>query len=283
MAKIDVHVLSYAGFNESWHQQCLSSIEMQPSANVLVFSKSDPLHIGRARFKAYDRGVEEYVSFVNESDFLEYGILSRCLKEFEADPFLDGVCTLERVINVPRNKVFDPILSERTWERFAGLHPLHSAHLFKHVNVFKRSSLGPYLQYLTEWALNADEALVAAMLMNNCKIKMLREIGYNFRFTEPTLTQLQTVELGKAAKLFISKAIEYVDSNEKRHKSMQWATIKQPTAPEIEATPEVIENKPKTNQSMSWAKVAQPSEPDDRSPIQAEEPNFDISRFFTKR
>lgn len=162
---IDFHVLSHPTQRrvcfEFVHPRC--AVHRVPGVDR---------HIGRGRFEGFSRGTAPYVSFYDDDDTLELGVIDKILGRLDADPTVDAVCTNEYVLrNGSRRGAKKPIKDGNT------LRLRDVAHVH-HLVVVRRATILPFLPLLLRWPDWCEFSLWVSMVKAGCKFQWMSDFGY---------------------------------------------------------------------------------------------------------
>lgn len=172
---IDVHVIMHPHYDRTESRERLLAQLANEPVNVYL-TPGTYKHIGRSRYDGFTQGSAPLCSYVDDDDLIEPGIFTKCLKAFEDDPSLDGLCTRE-VIHGKSGSV--------TTSQFSHLFYDHR-HLYDihHLPVFSRAVIEPYLPKLLDLPDGAEHSLWAYMLLDDARILHIPEIGYHWNIHE---------------------------------------------------------------------------------------------------
>lgn len=146
-ARIDVHVLAYSAPAASL-VRCLASLDRANATgllNIVVQHGGYDGHIGEARYHAFQHGDADYVSFVDDDDWLLGGaaVMQQCVNILDARPQLVGVYTDVAHVDVNGGGVRE--------ERKAAWQPIrqlcHGTEVL-HLHVFRRAPLAAVADHI---------------------------------------------------------------------------------------------------------------------------------------
>lgn len=159
-ARVDVHVLSYLG-NLSWLQQTLDSL-LKEDVNIYLVMGGFPGHIGKARAFAFTLGSAEYVSFVDDDDYLLPNSLQPCLDVLDESPLVVGVYTDTVYVREggKRKQVFE---KKHPW---CPLQQYKTIAEITHLKVMRRSVVEKYLDELENWP-TWEEYVLCGLMAND--------------------------------------------------------------------------------------------------------------------
>lgn len=176
MNRCDVHVLTI-GRSQKWFDQCLSSLDKEP-VNIHVI-KGTPGHIGLGRYKGFSSGTAEFVSFVDDDDYVDPGAFEHCYNILDENPNTVGVCTRERflgdgfIVEQPKynpNNI-DEYISETC----------NDIKQAQHLVVMRRKLIEPFLYLYPSWNVWCERALYATLYKNGYKFAFSDKVFYNLR------------------------------------------------------------------------------------------------------
>lgn len=108
MNRIDVHVLRQDTENPLWAQQCLDSLQPEP---VNVWNVPGIVgDVRAARKVGFSKGNAEFVSFVDNDDWVNPGAFQSCLDVLDKNPGAVGAWTLSNIVCVKDGKESAPRL-----------------------------------------------------------------------------------------------------------------------------------------------------------------------------
>lgn len=173
-APVDTHVLVHHSRRQpAWLEQCLASLEGEPTNVLLVDSASD--HVGALRASAMREGRAPLLSFVDDDDWVMPGAFDACVSALEDDALV-GVYTdladvdpeTQRVIGRTRKAPWAP--------RRQLLRPFEVLHL----HVFRRAAALRFLDEISQWP-TAEEAMLVGLLVQCGAWRKLDVDGYRKR------------------------------------------------------------------------------------------------------
>ena len=95
--RVDVHVLHMPAENKIWADICNESLANEP-INIHhlpgIYGQ-----LREARYRGFNQGTAEYVSFVDPDDYVEPGIFQQCIDVLDANPTICGVYTLSSILH----------------------------------------------------------------------------------------------------------------------------------------------------------------------------------------
>lgn len=171
---IDVHLISNKNNPRQWEIDCINSI---PSWVTLHKFNQDDRSVGENRFKGFQLGDHEYVSFVDGDDIVYEGAFEICKSYLDSHPNVDMVGTLEDALKdgvITKTK----IEIQKDWLRGKS----HKG--FHHLCVFRRSTLNKYLGILLTVKKLNEKVLLKEMQEDGCEFELLPFIGYRWRIHE---------------------------------------------------------------------------------------------------
>ncbi len=165
---IDVHTLAHPTQDRRASTLRLGAqLESEPVAHHVTPGKI--LQLGAARAEGFSRGVEPYVSFVDDDDEIVPGIFDEILTRFDQEPDLAGVCTEERIVGRDGE---DVLKFRRPYYRRQDFRNVH------HLVVYRRDAVLPHLAALAEIEHCPEPYLACAILCAGGKIAHLPRCGY---------------------------------------------------------------------------------------------------------
>jgi len=172
---IDVHIIERDKPFAEWLATALASIPTDICTIHHFKAEGNP--IWKNRIKGYSLGEHEYVSFVDDDDYVHEGAFEACLDWLEIHPDCDAVGTFEemllpsgeiKVLDIDKCLSMDFASSKGYWL------------MLHHVVVFRRTSLVPFLRFM-QGEIHSEHVLKLAMFNAGLKAKMLPIIGYTWR------------------------------------------------------------------------------------------------------
>lgn len=143
---IDTHVLiHHSRSRPQWLEQCLASLENEPTNVVLVDDPST--NVGEVRAIAMREGSAPFLSFVDDDDWVIPGVFAECLAHLEDEPGLVGVYTNFADVDVDTGRASPPYRKKPWNPRTQLTHPFEVLH----VHVYRRALTMPYLDGLARW------------------------------------------------------------------------------------------------------------------------------------
>jgi hypothetical protein len=154
-ARVEVHVLSHRR-RPDWLTDTLESLAGEPCRVDLIAGGFEG-QIGAARAFAFGLGTAEYVSFVDDDDYLLPGAMAACLAHLDAHPAAVGVYTdLQRLApdggRHPLCKGPWQPLQQLTWPD-----------CITHLKLMRRSAVMPHLAELARWPTHEEYVLCGLM------------------------------------------------------------------------------------------------------------------------
>lgn len=174
--RCDVHVITI-GRSDQWFDQCLKSLEGEP-VNIHIIEGTQG-HIGVGRFKGFSTGNAEFVSFVDDDDFIDPGAFEHCFKILDKTPNIIGVSTRERILKenfTTEQEIYNP--NDVDEYRSEACNDISSIH---HLVVMRRKMLEPFLHLCPSWNVWCEWALYSTLYKNGHKFAFSNEIYYNLR------------------------------------------------------------------------------------------------------
>ena len=167
--RVDVHVLKVAA-HARYHRECFASLLREPiNLHLLDGSEGD---IGQGRYEGFRQGEAEFVSYVDDDDYVKPGVFRKCVDLLDARPEAIGVVTNE----------------ERVWENgevFYTHRPIVMdgyVHANLHqLKVWRRELILPYTEFMLECPYRSEHIMVMRTLADGHRYVHLDEVGYVWR------------------------------------------------------------------------------------------------------
>lgn len=173
VSRCDVHVLTQ-DHNQRFWDQCFTSLSTEPVNVHLVKGISG--HIGRSRYGGYGLGTSEYVSFVDDDDYVIPGSYQACIDFLDANPGVVGVCT-DELIQYGR--------TPDTWKPSPHASGVISCvnHMWRihHIVVMRRDVVVEYADVLLDFPNQCERALYHTMISAGHTFVKLPFVGYVWR------------------------------------------------------------------------------------------------------
>lgn len=173
-APVDTHVLiHHSNGHRDWLDQCLASMENEPTNILLV--RDQGTNVGAARAAAMLHGDAPLQCFVDDDDFVSEGAFAACIAALE-DPALAGAYTRFRTIDA-RSGAWIKENGAHVWSRAA-----MQRYVFEvmHLHVYRRSAAAPHLKEIAQWP-TAEEALLMGLIAAHGDWLKIDRIGYTKR------------------------------------------------------------------------------------------------------
>ncbi len=171
----DTHVLvHHSRRRAAWLEQCLASLENEPTNILLVHDDGD--NVGAARAAAHAQGNAPFLSFVDDDDWVMPGAFAACLAALHADPALVGAYTDFADVDCESGAVLNAY-TKRPWTaRSQLLRPFEVLH----VHVYRRAPAMKYLAEMARWK-TLEESLLMGLLVQDGDWRKLDLDGYRKR------------------------------------------------------------------------------------------------------
>lgn len=164
---IDFHVLAHP----IYRRQCFEFVHPRCAVYKVCGVKG---HIGLGRFEGFNKGSNPYVSFYDDDDSLQLGVIDKIIDRMDSDPSIDAVCTNEYVLRNGRHReAKKPIKDGKTM----AIRDLAFAH---HLVVVRRSSIQPFLPLLCGWPDWCEFSLWVTMVKAGRKFQWMSDFGYTW-------------------------------------------------------------------------------------------------------
>lgn len=171
---VDTHVLIYHSRERPhWLEQCLASLENEPTNVLLVDDPSN--NVGYLRAIAHREGSAPFLSFVDDDDWVLPGAFQVCLDALK-DPALVGAYTDFADVDCDTGRV------KRRWTKFPWSARMQYTNLFEvlHVHVYRRAPAMKYLDEMAKWT-TLEESLLMGLLVQDGKWAKIDFDGYRKR------------------------------------------------------------------------------------------------------
>ncbi len=157
-----------------FHEQCLESLKEEPINLHTVPAMNG--HIGVARCNGFRAGTSEFVSYVDDDDYIVPGIFKKCYQVLDENPNAIGVVTQEQVLK--GDKLIPPVVlpTDKKWQEFVKY--MH------HLVVFRREAVRPYTERMKNYAWGSEYTLLIELLSDGHEFAILNEVGYIWRLHE---------------------------------------------------------------------------------------------------
>lgn len=171
--KCDVHVIVSPQY-EQYHEQCFDSLKDEP-INLYKIPAVDG-DIGQGRYQGFHSGSGEYVSFVDDDDYIVPGTYQKLIDLLDANPDAIGAFCKEQTlvddeIVTPAYRKLDD--DYPWWKLFMHIH---------HIVIFRRELVMPYVDYIyPDCKIGGPVAMVVKILSDGHKFACLDEYGYVWR------------------------------------------------------------------------------------------------------
>ena len=174
MFKVDCHLIIRTD-RLKYRSKCLESIISEP-VNLFAVD-GDNRTVSEARKIGFSCGNAEYITFVDDDDFVEAGAMQACVDVLDANPELVAVFTSERRIaeNGAQIAIYPPIFEKYDQKKIINNHPY--AH---HIVIFRRKFYEKVKFPLNLWQTCGDQAMIFELskLGGFGKVGI---VGYNWR------------------------------------------------------------------------------------------------------
>lgn len=156
---IDTHVIVHNSLKKpEWLEQCIESLERNPTNIMLTYSSSH--NLGEIRYQSFLKCNEKYLSFVDDDDYLEGENAFEPLITFlEEHSDVVGCYTDFTAINAETEKVMYRT-RKKEWSPV-----LHMNSIFEvlHLKVFRREATFSVMENIRTWP-TLEEALLVGIL-----------------------------------------------------------------------------------------------------------------------
>lgn len=143
----DTHVLiHHSRSRPHWLDQCLASLESEPTNVLLVDDPTDS--VGYARALAMREGNAPLLSFVDDDDWVMPGAFAACFAPLDADPTLVGTYTQFADVDADTGTLLRPAYRKEAWNPRKQLRRPFEV---LHVHVYRRAHAMPHLDGLARW------------------------------------------------------------------------------------------------------------------------------------
>lgn len=173
-APVDTHVLVHNSIeNPAWLEQCLASLEGEPT-NVQIV-RSESRNVGALRAAAHRAATAPLLSFVDDDDWVLPGAFQACIDALE-NPDLVGAYTDFADVDVATGAVASRY-QKRPWSAF---NQLLKPFEVLHVHVYRREPAIKYLDEMAHWE-TLEESLLMGLLVQDGAWRKLDIDGYRKR------------------------------------------------------------------------------------------------------
>lgn len=169
---IDVHVI-ISPERAEFHDRCFKSLEGQP---INLFKVPKQASISMGRMIGFSLGESEFVSLVDDDDWVEEGAFQACLDYLIANPEIQAVFTSERRHPIDGSEpiIIPAIDDEWSFNKMRNFHPY-----VHHLVVLRRSCITKHLHILDRFPNIGDQALYHEVAKENLFVH-LPIVGYNW-------------------------------------------------------------------------------------------------------
>lgn len=168
--RCDVHIIVNPEY-EQYHEQCFSSLKEEP-INIFKIPATKG-HVGIGRWKGFNSGNAEYVSFVDDDDYIIPGIFQKCIDVLDANPDKIGVVSKEyRLLN---GELLGPTDFDMSWRWIDLAKAIH------HVVIYRRDMILPYVEKIKDCNNGEMMYLLLEILSEGHQFCMVDEPGYVWR------------------------------------------------------------------------------------------------------
>lgn len=130
---LDIHIIrrpkdtikqEYISTFETFFNQCLSSLNIIPNINLNILQGNSVKHFYFLRKEGYSHGNAQYVSHVNDDDYIIGNPFLECIEELEKNKNLCGVYTNSYISNINKTYNLTPFYNHKQWDiNFHITHP----------------------------------------------------------------------------------------------------------------------------------------------------------------
>ena len=179
--RCDVHVIEWGPYAR-YHEQCYDSLKDEPITLHRIPAVEGDTAIGR--WKGYRSGNAEFVSFVDDDDYVIPGVYERCIKALDEDKRKIGVHTREWHLRGDRMTLSDIPDPEWPWYRY-----FFYVH---HVVVYRREWVMPYVDEVRECKVGSEHFMNLRIMQDGHRFAYLEEPGYVWRIHEDSIRSFGT-------------------------------------------------------------------------------------------
>lgn len=180
--RVDTHVLSYLG-EPAWLGQCIASIEHEPT-NLQLVMGGFPGSIGQARAYAFTLGMAEYVSFLDDDDYVLPGVTQKCIDYLDNHHGCVGVYT-DRYHLHADGRLDPEVLPDWHWRR-----AYHGPAEITHLKVMRREVVSSYIDELNKWP-TYEEYVLCNLMVEQGYWHHLPVFGAVKRFKDPSESSMR--------------------------------------------------------------------------------------------
>ncbi len=171
--RCDVHVIVNPDYRE-YHDQCLRSLLEEPiHLHQIPFTKGN---IGVGRYNGFNSGHAEFVSFVDDDDYVIPGIFEKCYRALDENPDAIGVVTREQ-------RLIDGVLQAPD-EIHLDAHWVSYFKFMHHLLMFRRDRILPFVELIKDCNTGEIAYLLIEVLSAGHKFCLVDEVGYVWRIHE---------------------------------------------------------------------------------------------------
>ena len=167
--RCDVHVILFED-HKDYHDECLDSLAGEP-INLHCISGVDG-DIGIGRYRGFSSGTAEFVSFVDDDDYIVPGVFQKCYDVMDQHPEACGVITKEQRLVGGELLPPDNIPVDSWVKTVIYMH---------HIIMVRREVVEPLLPVLKEWKMGSEDILWASILSSGQRFQILDDVGYIWR------------------------------------------------------------------------------------------------------
>ncbi len=168
--RCDVHIIVNSEY-EQYHEQCFSSLEEEP-INIFKIPATKG-HVGIGRWKGFNSGSAEFVSFVDDDDYIIPGIFQKCFDALDANPDAIGVVSQE--YRLKDGELHGPAHIELN-QRWVDI-----AKAIHHITVYRRDRILPYVEKIKDCNTGEMVLLLLEVLSDGNQFCKVDEPGYVWR------------------------------------------------------------------------------------------------------
>ena len=168
--RCDVHVIVNPKYRQ-YHGECWLSLWLEPI--TLHYIPATEGHIGIGRYNGFNSGICEFVSFVDDDDYVIPGIFDKCYQALDANPDAIGVVTKEqRLVNGELQEPNQIDLNTHWVSYFKSMH---------HILMFRRERILPFVELIKDCNTGEIAYLLIEVLAAGNQFCLVDEVGYVWR------------------------------------------------------------------------------------------------------
>jgi hypothetical protein len=164
--------------NKSWYDQCLNSLKDEP-INLHILEGIEG-HVGVKRTEGYRLGTAEFVSHVDDDDYIEPGAYQHCIDLLDQHPEAVGVSTRERMFWEDGKENIQPARIQPNFKSRVSL-VQHDLPYIHHVVVIRREAAIAALSIVQDLNIHVDKAMYIALYEHGHHFIFSDKVMYNYR------------------------------------------------------------------------------------------------------